>query len=237
MIDLSKYLDEQYKSLSRYSYKQNCQILYNIIHVKARLKIDYNESLYIDAKKFVKAYLNAIDNEDFGYDHIQITKIIDISNCLDIKQKLFFLYNVNRLLQVKGFDTNILSKEIVETETTVAWREKHWFIFIRLWLSSSLIKLVIVYFFYILIVGVILLPAPFPWMSLFDISMHNYSSNAFLNHCSNTLALITGNDIIAPQVVPNGFVGMIVYCVGVVAFYLVFVNYVFRKIEDFIKLK
>ena len=237
MIDFSKYLDEQYRALGRYQYKRNYQILYNIIHVKARFNIDYKESLYIDAKKFVKAYLNAIDNEDFGYDQIQISKIIEISNYLDIKQKLYFLYCVNRLLQVKGFDTDILSKAIIETETTVAWRERRWFKSISLWISSSLIKLIIVYFIYLIIVGVILLPAPFPWMSLFDITMQDYSSNALINHCSNTLALITGNDTIAPQVIPNGIIGMIVYCIGVAVFYLVFVNFVFRKIEDYIKLK
>lgn len=237
MIDFSDYLDKQYQSLGRYQYKRNYQILYNIIHVKAKFKIDNKESLYVDAKKFVKAYLNAIDNEDFGYDQIQISKIIEISNYLDIKQKLSFLYSVNRLLQAKGFDFDILSKEIIETETTVAWQDGHWFKSIRLWISSSLIKLLIVYLFYIVVVGVILLPAPLPWMSLFDITMQDYSSNAFLNHCTNTLALITGNDAIAPQVIPNGIIGMIIYCIGIVAFYLVFVNYVFRKIEDYIKLK
>ena len=53
---------------------------------------NYQRSLYIDIKKFVELYIEESDNLDYGYDTIQLDKIIAISGLLDNKQRKGILY-------------------------------------------------------------------------------------------------------------------------------------------------
>lgn len=232
------YLDEQYGLIKRYKHKNNSQIIYNIIHAKVKYNVtDYKESLYLDSKKFINYYICSLEGEDYGYDEIQLVKIIDVANVLETKQKRIYLYNVQRLLQLKGYDIDALSNEIIETEIKVAKLDEKWFKYISLWISSSFCKLLLIYALYIVVVGLILLPAPFQWMELFDVKKSVFSNNSIINHFCNTIAFIIGNDSFSPEVIPNCFWGMVVYSLGVAFFYLVFVNYIFRKLEDYIKQK
>ena len=69
-------IESQYDLLRAYQYKANSQILYNLIQAKSLFELpNYNRSLYLDAKKFVEAYIKAADNLDYGYDEILIDKL------------------------------------------------------------------------------------------------------------------------------------------------------------------
>ena len=58
-------IEGQYNQLKAYQYKNNSQILYNLIQVKSIFELpNYKRSLYLDSKKFVESYNNAADNFD-----------------------------------------------------------------------------------------------------------------------------------------------------------------------------
>ena len=79
VAEKEKYLDEQYRSLNIIT---TCkyQVLYNLVFAKVRFDMkEYQRSLYIDIKKFVESYIEESDSQDYGYDTIQLAKIIILS--------------------------------------------------------------------------------------------------------------------------------------------------------------
>lgn len=81
-------IESQYDLLRAYQYKANSQILYNLIQAKSLFELpNYNRSLYLDAKKFVEAYIKAADNLDYGYDEILIDKLKASVKSLKEKQQ------------------------------------------------------------------------------------------------------------------------------------------------------
>lgn len=84
---------------------------------------------------------------------------------------------------------------------------------------------------------IVLLPAPLDSMQLFEIEYCDYSDNNVVNCIMNAFALLTGNDDISPNVKPINLLGLIVYIIGEILFYLIIGNFVYRKIEDYITQK
>ena len=116
----------------------------------------------------------------------------------------------------------------------MAWKDGKWFKGISLFLSSNFLMLILSYVFYLFLLSLVLLPAPFKWMELFSVKLKNYSNSNIVNHISNTLALVTGNDLISPSVIPLNFWGNLIYCIGLLLFYFFFVNFVFKKLEVYL---
>lgn len=79
----------------------------------------------------------------------------------------------------------------------------------------------------------ILLPAPCEQMAFFNVKLKVYSPLSILNYPLNALCLITGNGSIAPSVVPNGISGVIMYFMGVLLWYILVINFLFKKIEKY----
>lgn len=117
-------LDDEYLSLKRYKHKQNAQILYNIIKFKAKYNmVNYHRPMYIDAKTFLKSYISAADNQDFGYDEVNFAKIKNIIMLLPIDEKLSLLYTVRRYYTINGYNTDTISKEICTQKIKYEWRK------------------------------------------------------------------------------------------------------------------
>ena len=115
-------IEGQYNQLKAYQYKNNSQILYNLIQVKSIFELpNYKRSLYLDSKKFVEAYIKAADNLDYGYDEILINKLLTSVKTLKDKQQLSLLYYARRLMAMRGYDTDGLLCEIRKIERCVAW--------------------------------------------------------------------------------------------------------------------
>ncbi len=234
------YLESQYNQLKAYQYKKNYQILFNLIQAKMVLNMhNYKRSLYMDVKMFIENYIKASDKEDYGYDEILPQKIMEAVAGLEVNQKLSILYTMRRMMVVRGYDTDSLQDEIRNLRIQSAWLGNCYqkCYAATLWLSSQWWTLFISYLVYIIIVMIVLLPAPLDSMQLFEIEYCDYSDNNVVNCIMNTFALLTGNDDISPNVKPINLLGLIVYIIGEILFYLIIGNFVYRKIEDYITQK
>lgn len=236
-----QYIEQQYNLLLQgCQCKDIYQILYNLIQAKVEFKMqDYKRSLYLDAKKFVEAYIKAAEMQDYGYDEVLLEKIKDVIKHLEPKQRVSVLHAARRMMFTRGYEVDNILNEIRNQEAIIAWkgnfRQKLYSI--CLWMSIRWRALLISYLVYMVLLNVVLLPAPFKWMELFVVEYKQYDDFFLWNHVINILALMTGNDALSPQITPIGFTGMIVYVIGVVLFYLIIGNFVLRKLEDYLTLK
>lgn len=238
--DKKQIIESQYDLLRAYQYKANSQILYNLIQAKSLFELpNYNRSLYLDAKKFVEAYIKAADNLDYGYDEILIDKLKASVKALKEKQQLSILYYARRMMGTRGYDTDDLLCEIRRIERSVAWGGdwKQKIYAICLWLSSRWWALIGSYLIYVVVLSVMLLPAPFEWMQMFAIELKQLNGDRTINHIMNTIGLVSGNEEMTPQILPIGISGMAVYLIGKLLFYLIIANFVYRKLEEYITLK
>ncbi len=175
--------------------------------------------------------------EDYGYDEIQLSKIEDVVELLDINQRLSILCLVRRLFIMRGYDTDDLSYIITKTEISASFAAHCWFRGIRIWLGASLLRVILVYLLYVIVLCLVLIPAPYSWMGLFDVTMNHYCDNNFFNHIANVLGLISGSDDISPAIIPSSFVGMVVFSLSKLLFYLIFINYLMKKMEEYLTFK
>lgn len=226
---------EQYNNLITNNNKHNSQILYNLISAKVKFRL-YNvgQTLYLDVKNFILSYISSVDEQDYGYDEVILSKIMDVVSNLDLEQQYSIMCLTRRMFFVRGYDIENVLKVIAEIERKVAWKKGQYFRFIRLLMSSSFVALLITLLGYVIIVSCVLLPAPLECMEIFEIELRNYSSCWLVNHLINTLTLLIGKDNIAPSIIPIGTMGVLVYSIGSLLFYLFIVNYVFKKIENLI---
>lgn len=235
-----QFIESQYNQLRAYKYKENSQILYNLIQVKAELGCpNYKRSLYLDVKKFTEAYIKATDNLDYGYDEILISKLLTSVSVLERSQQISILYNVRRMMWMRGYDTDCLLYEIKKIERQMAWRG-NWrqkIYAVCLWISATWWALIASYIVYIILLGLVLLPAPLDCMQLFFIEFESLHSDNVINYILNTLGLISGNEDISPKILPIGIMGMAYYLIGKILFYLIIANFIYRKLEEYITLK
>lgn len=234
-----KILEDLYGSIQPYKHEHNVNVYYEIIHAKKEFEIEeYKQSLYIDVKKFIHCYVSSAAKEDYGYDEIIVEKIADtIYHITDLKKQRSLFQVARRLYGLNGYEPDDLSEYVSKLDLKIAISENKYPKAICLILSSNICTVLVSYLFYVIVVGLIMVPAPYKWMELFYVELNEFSSNPFINHIANTLALITGNDSISPSIMPNGILGMIVYCVGIILFYFFFVNFLFKKLEDFTSIK
>lgn len=234
------YMEQQYSLLKAYKHKQNCQILFNLIHAKVQFGMpNYKYSLYLDAKKFVNAYINAAEAQDYGYDEVLLDKIKEVVKPLEQKQRVSVLHTARRLMYMRGYEVDDVVDEIRNQKIKVARKGnlKQKLYALCLWMSARWWALLLSYLAYIVILCFVLLPAPYKWMELFVLEYKPYDDSFLWNHILNTLALLTGNDNLSPVITPTGIVGMIVYVIGIVLFYLMIGNFVLRQLEDYLTLK
>lgn len=232
------FINSQYNSLRKYKHNRNTNIYYNIIDAKTQFGLpDYHQSLYLDVKKYLHAYITAADSLDYGYDELRIDKIVTVIEHLEPKRQLALLSQVRRMFYVRGYKQDVIYDRINRVDMIVSWQDRNYKRFLRLWLSASFYRLLLVYLCYIVLIGLILLPAPFKIMELFSVKFKSYSDITIINHIANTIAFITGNDKLSPSVEPVSSNGIILYAMGLVLFYLLFTNFILRKIEDYVTLK
>ena len=98
-------------------------------------------------------------------------------------------------------------------EYKTAWENKEYSKSIRLFISSNIWALLLAYVIYLLIVFVCIHPAHFDWMGIYDVELKSFSENETNNYFLNTLGLMTGDSDLSPTINPNGFIGMLSYCV------------------------
>lgn len=173
-------LEEQYSLLEGSDNRAKSQLLYNIIKAKVEFKMrNYHQSLYLDVKLFLRSYILAAENQDFGYDKVRLSKIQDVVELLPKKQKLYALQTARRRYLAQSYDIDDINSLIKKQEMVVAWDSRNYIKYFSLKIGSDLKSLLWGYFVYAVVTMLILLPAPFRWMAIFDIELKKYSSSPF----------------------------------------------------------
>lgn len=233
--DKVQYIDDEYKKLSESKHIQNAQILFNILKFKhAELDDDTTQSLYLDVKKFLQEYIVASDDLDYGYDEINFSKIRDALSVLDLNQRRSLLMMTKRMFYTRGYDQSEIDSELVVLDRDIAWKNSDYFTWLMNIIGSCWWCVIMAYTIYAIILFAVLHPAPYDWMCCFYVELQDYCNNPQINYFLNTLAWMTGVSDIAPVVKPNGFWGVIIYCTGLLAFYFIIANYVFKRVQNYI---
>lgn len=217
----------------------NTQILETIIECKHqdRQWINTEQTLYRDLKMWCYNYILSKQEKDYGYDiyeHSKITEKLNDSVLRD-RQKLALIHYVKNVLSQYNDDGAWLDKDMIETKLAVLKKENYLKYLILLSSSNKwrCLKTILLFFAVELI---ILLPAPFGWMELFDFQQANYSEYGWLNYITNVLALKI-DWIEGPKLVCLNWIG-VVLCGFWLMVYMVFVinilfNNIFANISEY----
>ena len=238
--NIESILDTLYAKIHRYHYQDNAGTLLNIITLKARYGIsDYHQTMYVDAKYFITNYIQSINNSDYGYDSINVSKIIRSIENLDNNKKISLLYYTKRVLNSKGYGDEIseIDEKIGQIKINTAIKNREYFKAFRIWISQSIKALLLTLFAYSIITTIIMLPAPLSWMEIFRVHCKTLSSNGLINCFLNSLLFITGDDTVRPIIEPTCPLGVIVHVLIISFFYFTIINYVLRRIEDYMNKK
>ena len=236
--EVKRLLDSQYQELECGDDNVKFNVLYNIIVTKKDFNIiSYHNSLYIDIKKFIYAYIKATQSLDYGYDAINNNKIKEVVSFLTPKEQLSIYHILRTSYTNLGLETNWIHNSLKRVEISIAKKEKRCTVFILSYASLNIWTLLLSYFIYLLILFLVLHPAPHKCLEIYEVNLHNFSENNFANYIMNTLALVVDNDNFKPQITPLNLRGMIIYVLGGIIFYVLIANFVIRKITDVINIK
>ena len=184
-------IDSLYNILGK-NKTENVQILETIIeykHDNVQL-IDSKQTLYRDLKMWCYNYVSSKQEKDYGYDIYEHKKIIEKINdeMLSDRKKLSLVHYVKYVLSQYNDDGSWLDKDTIEIKLAVLKKENLLKYFI-LWSSSNKQRCVKTILLFFLLEVVILLPAPFEWMELFEFNETDYTECGLLNHIINVLAM------------------------------------------------
>lgn len=207
--------------------------IYNLVVLKKSAGF---EDIYVDIKRFITAYLDSILLEDYEYDNINIAKIFEI---------IEFLPENKRYAMLNYFNSQLKSKHLEIDKNKFIYKKNLYDIQYILYSESLLkylkvlpnilnLKLRYLIFFIVLsfvLLNLIMLPAPFREMEIFDITFHNYFESNFLNHISNCFSILLDIDN-DTKIKPLNFVAFISLCFMKIIYILLFVNYIYLRILD-----
>lgn len=146
-------IQKEYDKINGEQCQNDCQILYNLIRMKVIFGLDnYSRPLYIDVKFFIKNYIKAVDDLDYGYDEIRDEKMFVVCKGLDNNRKLSIYYYIRRICYKRGIEIAGLNNRIAILEYKTAWENKEYSKSIRLFISSNIWALLLAYVTYLLIV-------------------------------------------------------------------------------------
>lgn len=214
-------------------------ILYNLILLRNHIK-DTSKN-YREIKQFIEVYIEVIKTENYGYDEINQSKIKQLIQLLPLKERLSALQYAIIVMtrELPEYDKTWIIDEKKSTEINYIFKEKRYNLFVKgffLFVGMNFIRVFFVLFCFIMLVNIILLPAPYECFSVFILKYEYYSELFILNHFLNVLSLICDidNDF---TITPTNWVGILLIILGKIFFVLIFVNFLYLKITEKIAVK
>ena len=147
-------------------------------------------SLYLDIKHFVSAYLRNKRKKDFGYEDYDSEILLEyvLSSNLSVEKQYRLLVYLKYLLETLSYETTWLSNTIFKKKLKLAKKRKS-LKYLLLLSSQNLWTILLSILLLYLIECIILLPAPLPCMEWFSFQKVSISNNAFINHLANVITL------------------------------------------------
>lgn len=231
---LKNQIDNYLLEINKCSAREQAERLYAIIGIKGNYEEikSYKRPLYLDVKAFITQYLKAFETEDYGYDIPNNEKLLKAISTLPDKEQLAMCRFANKSYEDYGYDSAFLDVRMNKLKMQMACDEHRYLLYLLRWSGSNLKTLFASYSIFILVVFIVLLPAPFEWMGILKTIPQDFVTNPLINHLINTLAIVSGGDF-APEVAPNGLIGMLLIILGKIVFYLLIGNFIVKKITDF----
>lgn len=188
------------------------------------------QSLYRDIKGWCRSYITCKQENDYGYDVYEHTKIIEKigDDALTDRQKLALIRYIKCILAKYNDDGGWLEDEIMKNKLAILKKEA--FLKYLLVLSSSNKKnCLLTIFLFFLIELIVLLPAPYSWMEVFEFQKVDYCSVVFIDYITNVLALKI-DWIDGPKLVCLNWRGVLLCGMWMVVYIVFVVNILFNNI-------
>lgn len=193
MDEIKSYLADLYDQISFRRPREKCvQILTIIIDLKKENPSISNahNSLYLDVKRFISAYLRNKRIKDYGYEDYDYEIIRGYIKDSDFDEEQIYklLEYTKYILSSLSYEYEWVDKLIKKSKIKLAWK-KHKLKCVLLassWNSWTLLASVFLIF---VIECIALLPAPFEWMAVYDLEKVTYTECGFFNHILNVVSL------------------------------------------------
>lgn len=240
-MNSKKALKKLYKGYKNNSLFNKSEILFLIIQIKNDNVdlVNYKRSLYVDIKKFVTFYIKSTDKKDYGYDKIEIKKLIKaIDTAKNEKERYELCLYTSRLINLNGheIELNNFKKYKDEYKTLSLKCEKSFANRLRLisHLSSYNLKTIVIILLSIFACSyLIFLPAKLEIFQIFELNYKNYSNNFYFNHLLNLVSLAFGLEA-DKIIIPLNWFGVILLAILKSIYILVLLNYLYQKIINII---
>lgn len=228
-----KKLYTTYKKSKAFHRSETLYIILQIKKEEESLK-SYKQSLYLDIKKFIKYYIKSSEKKDYGYDKLNVEKIINaINTSSSDKEKYELSLYTSRLINLNGLESELIefAKFLNVCKTESLKKETSFGSKIRLishiasYKLSSIIYILIAVF---LLSYLIFLPAEFELFELFKMNYSNYADNFYWNHFLNIFSLAIGIESESVIIPLNGF-GIFVLAILKLAYILIILNFLYQK--------
>jgi len=230
-------IDNYYDSLNNQvlSLSQRADVYYNIIFTK---KAENIPELYLDIKNFIKSYIQAADDKEFGYDSIDNKKIIAVILILPIEQRVGVFEFLKKVLTRFQCDEEWGEFEPHLHITKLSLLKTPWFwlnplkvlqlIYYKL--ANSYLNLSLALAIFVFAYVVILLPNSLKiWPTLFAVKYEPLVRSFYLNHFMNVLLGLFEFDSDF-KVMPLNLFATLTLIIGKLVKILFIVQYIIDKI-------
>lgn len=215
---------------------QKLLLYHQIITYKITLNNYYSQptNLYFETKKLITTYLNAIEEKSSHYYTIDYNKINELTQHLQLEDKISILKYTARELKINGFEKESAGvfKLINKYNLKLLTAEKKNFSFIKFILAFTSYNVLTIFFSLIMIFllySVILLPSNTSFY-IFEISYENYTENFFVNHFLNTLLSFSQIDSDFKIKAVN-WIGVLALEILNVVVAIIIINYLFNELK------
>lgn len=220
------------------------QILYSIIDLKSDYKslINEHQSLYIDVKMFISAYLTEISSLDYGYDQPSVEKLQFVCKSLSFRQQRniiniiitsFHQYDKIEQWAKRYKYENALNMSVDEW----AWYNPLSYLnFIFSWILCNPWNIIITFIIVFCILCIVLWPACNVKMECLEFNKHAYSENYIWNHIVNVFSAVFHIDE-SVFVTPLNTRGVVLIGTYKILIILIIVNFLYNKLLDLLSLE
>lgn len=202
-----------------------------------QIRIDAGDLGYRnEAKKFLLYYFQALEERDFGYDHINWKHLVSIGKNLDNGLELGYFKYFDRLLRRYSYDQNEEVLHLIRIYeikasfgnrvlSTLGMKIARLLYYSTRSISSLVISILLMYTVH----GLLLLPSPLADFALFSVDQNQYVSSRWQNYLMNLFLYWIGSDK-GLSVVPSNFLGAVFMLFGYVANIVLIVSFFYEQL-------
>lgn len=215
--------------------------LNNIISLKKLINYNGHDSIYLDFKRYLRLYIEAVENKDSGYDNVDVLRVSTKLSGIVILDQISLLKFFKKILLTNGYTDEANECEQAIHKLKISFYQanksfKNYCKLIALWSSVSVSRLIVLLFTFYVITSLFLMPAYFESLEFFKINYADLSSNNLINHLLNILTLFFDLESNCIKIEANNGFAIILIILAKVIYITVLINFLTMKLINFIKI-